>query len=171
MKLKNIRKQQPQQFPWIYSTIKARHSPIKNIIIFPILQRNPINNCTVKGPDEPCEWPWDPEQLQWWRCSQHQSLRKVACSLVFFKCDPLVFPSCFIDRSHLVKPGWECSPKSTAQEVVKAKVSARQLSSSKGLVTAEPGFRLSALAACTWKVFCAHHCAHHAGKSSGGLSP
>lgn len=90
----------------------------------------------MKGPDEHCERPWVPEQLQWWRCPHHQPLRKVACSLVFFKRDPLVFPSCFIDESHLVEPGGECS-QSTAQEGVKAKVSARQLSSSKGLVTAE----------------------------------
>lgn len=50
---------------------------------------------------------WVPEQLQWRRCLQHQPLRKVACSSVFLKRDPLVFPSCFIDESHLVEPGGE----------------------------------------------------------------
>ena len=146
----------------IYSTIKARHFPTQNIIIFPLLQSNPINNFTVKGPDEHCEWPQVPKQLQWWRHQKRHPLHKVACNCLF-----QMWPA------GVSKLLYRLVPSGKAQQGMSQRVQAKKWSkpksgqsqgflmttpsSSEGLVTAEAW--LEVLQSCVL------------GKSSAAISP
>lgn len=165
MKLKNTRKQQQQQFPWIYSNIKA--FPNIKIIIFPILQRNPINNFTVKGPDE-----------QW------MTVGPRAATMVEVATAPnppqghlqfCLFQMWLIGVSKLLygtvpsrKACQGVKPKSSPRSVQSQGFCTTPLSSSKGPAMAEAWLQAASdLAAWAQQVFCTHH----SGKSSGGLSP
>lgn len=148
----------------------ARRCPTSNTVFFPLLQRNPINKCTVKGPGSKRQWtPGKPKSSV---PAQGPGLYSAAASVTPAS---LQLPSHGAGRrlsaARLKSSTWYCPVASRARQHYGGQ--------SKGLLVPPGSSRGPAWALESAQVGSAGAFAHlsarlsirHAGKSSGGLSP